>query len=81
MQDVPDRAGRITLPALLLHAEELLAVLDGGAVLDEYRRDLAGALGGNSLKTFIASTMQTTVSGPTWSPTFTNGGESGLDET
>ena len=32
---------------------------------------------GISLKTFIASTMQTVVSGPTWSPTLTYGGESG----
>ena len=29
------------------------------------------------LNTFMASTMQTTVSGPTWSPTLTKGGESG----
>lgn len=32
------------------------------------------------LNDFMASTMQMTVSGPTWSPTFTNGGDSGLGE-
>ena len=34
---------------------------------------------GISLKTFMASAMQTVFSGPIRSPTFANGGESGLD--
>src|SRR5690606_14473657 len=35
---------------------------------------------GISLKTFIASIIQTVVSGPTRSPTFTNTGDSGFGE-